>query len=247
MDLIVHTVCFNEEAMLPHFLAYYAPQAKKVRIYDNQSTDRSVEIARSYPNVEVSSFDTGGKLSELTLMDIRNRSWKQEQCDCMVVCDIDEFLYPHDLIDFVQRHPDVDVFHPQGYDMVSDEFPVYDGRLITERVQWGSPAENYSKMACFRPARVVDMNFGPGSHRASPVGRGELKVYRAGPGAQDLKLLHYKNLGLAYRLRRHQALKVRLGGPEFEQFRFGFHYGFDAQKQEAEFSALKSRAVRVLE
>jgi len=38
MDLVVHTVCFNEEAMLPHFLNYDAPQAKKIRIYDNQST-----------------------------------------------------------------------------------------------------------------------------------------------------------------------------------------------------------------
>lgn len=246
MDLIVHAVCFNEEALLPHFLAYYGPQAKKIRIYDNRSTDRSVEIALAHPNVEVFDFDTGGKLSELTLMEIRNHAWKQEKCDCVVVCDIDEFLYPHDIVGFVQRHPDVDVFQPQGYDMVCDEFPVFDGRLITERVQWGAPAENYSKMACFRPARVVDMNFGPGSHRAEPVGRGELKFHRAGTGADDLKLLHYKNLGLPYRLKRHQALKGRLGGPEFERFRFGYHYGFDAQVQEAEFSALKSRAIQVL-
>lgn len=89
MDLVVHTVCFNEEAMLPHFLNYYAPQAKKIRIYDNQSTDRSVEIALSYPNVEVLSFSTEGKFSELSLMHLRNQGWKEEKCDDMVVCDVD--------------------------------------------------------------------------------------------------------------------------------------------------------------
>ena len=89
MDLVVHTVCFNEEAMLPNFLNYDAPQAKKIRIYDNQSTDRSVEIALSYPNVEVLGFSTEDKLSELSLMHLRNQGWKEEKCDDMVVCDVD--------------------------------------------------------------------------------------------------------------------------------------------------------------
>jgi len=213
MDLVVHTVCFNEEAMLPHFLNYYAPQAKKIRIYDNQSTDRSVEIALSYPNVEVLSFSTQGKLSELSLMHLRNQGWKEEKCDYMVVC---------------------------------DEFPAAQGRLLTELVQWGRPHDNYSKMACFRPHKIVDMNYGPGSHLANPVGHTELQIYRASDSSDDLKLLHYKNMGLAYRLRRHQALSSRLAGEEFEKYRFGFHYAFDDQAQQEEFRALKDGASRVI-
>jgi glycosyltransferase involved in cell wall biosynthesis len=246
MDLVVHTVCFNEEAMLPHFLSYYAPQAKKIRIYDNQSTDRSVEIALSYPNVEVLSFSTEGKLSELSLMHLRNQGWKEEKCDYMVVCDVDEFLYPSNLASFLERHPEVDVFQPQGYDMVCDEFPAAQGRLLTELVQWGRPHDNYSKMACFRPHKIVDMNYGPGSHLASPVGHAELQIYRASDRPDDLKLLHYKNMGLAYRLRRHQALSSRLAGEEFEKYRFGFHYAFDDQAQQEEFKALKDGARRVI-
>ncbi|MEY2808940.1 MAG: hypothetical protein RLZ66_451 [Pseudomonadota bacterium] len=246
MDLVVHTVCFNEEAMLPHFLSYYAPQAKKIRIYDNQSTDRSVEIALSYPNVEVLSFGTEGKLSELSLMHLRNQGWKDERCDYMVVCDVDEFLYPSHLASFLQRHPEVDVFQPKGYDMVCDAFPPADGRLLTELVQWGSPHDNYSKMACFRPDKVIDMNYGPGSHLATPVGHAALNIYRASDSPEDLKLLHYKNMGLAYRLRRHQALSARLAGEEFETYRFGFHYAFDAQAQQDEFNALKASARQVI-
>lgn len=246
MDLVVHTVCFNEEAMLPHFLNYYAPQARKIRIYDNQSTDRSVEIALSYPNVEVLSFGTDGKLSELSLMHLRNQGWKDEKCDYMVVCDVDEFLYPSDLAAFLRQHPDVDVFQPQGYDMVCDTFPPADGRLLTDLVQWGCPAENYSKMACFRPDKVVAMNYGPGSHLATPQGHADLKIHRAGAGPDELKLLHYKNLGLDYRLRRHQALRARLAGEEFETYRFGFHYAFEAEAQQAEFLALKAKAEKVV-
>jgi glycosyltransferase involved in cell wall biosynthesis len=246
MDLVVHTVCFNEEAMLPHFLDYYAPQAKKIRIYDNQSTDRSVDIALSYPNVEVVSFGTEGKLSELSLMHLRNEGWKDERCDYMVVCDVDEFLYPADLATFLHQHPQVDVFQPQGYDMVCDEFPAYGAGLLPSLVQWGAPHDNYSKMACFRPNKVSQMNYGPGSHLANPVGDSELRLYRAGLGPDDLKLLHYKNLGLAYRLRRHQALSARLAGEEFQKFGFGFHYAFDEQTQKDEFMALKAKAQPVL-
>jgi hypothetical protein len=35
---------------------------------------------------------------------------------------------------------------------------------------------NYSMMACFRPEKVIDMNNGLGSHRATPVGHTALKA-----------------------------------------------------------------------
>ena len=247
MDLVLHTVCFNEEKMLPYFLNHYSNQVKKIRIYDNQSTDRSVEIASSYSNVEVLSFDTQGKLSELTLMHLRNEAWKEETCDYMIVCDVDEFLYPSDIHNFLLNHPEVDVFQPQGYDMVCDDFPSYDGRSLTDIVRWGCPAENYSKMVCFKPERLININYGPGSHLAAPTGHDDLNIYKAGQGLSDMKLLHFKNLGFEYRLQRHQILQKRLGGQEFEKYGFGFHYAFDSEAQKIEFLNLKKNAVQVFE
>lgn len=53
MKITVYTVCFNEELMLPHFLNHYSRIADRIVLYDNQSTDQSMSLARAYPNTEI--------------------------------------------------------------------------------------------------------------------------------------------------------------------------------------------------
>ncbi|MEM4655327.1 MAG: glycosyltransferase family 2 protein [Thermosphaera sp.] len=237
-SIIVYTVCFNEELILPHFLNYYSRIANKIVIYDNQSTDQSVNIATSYPNVELRSFDTGGKVSELTLTNIRRNCWKEEKSDYVIVCDADEFLYVKDLQEFLAKHHDYDVFRPVGFNMVSNKFPTDYGKLITEQVKSGAYAPAFSKMVLFKPETVREIGYGPGSHKAYPVGFKQLKVYDALQNNADLKLLHYKFLGLDYVTKRYAFLSSRLG-EEYQKYKYDFHFGLKAAAYKKKFLQLK--------
>ncbi len=234
----VYTVCFNEERMLPHFLNHYSRIANRIVIYDNQSTDRSVSIAQERPNVEVRSFDTGGKLSEITLTKIRSTCWKDDDADYVVVCDVDEILFVADFDRFLADHADVDVFKPIGFQMIANEFPTDYDRPITDQVKNGAFAQSFSKMVLFRPSAVKDMNYGPGSHSAMPTGYRQLKIYDAARQGADLKLLHYKFLGVSYVSGRNAFLGHRLG-EEFRTHNYGYHYRFGADVFQKKFNEIK--------
>jgi hypothetical protein len=249
MDIIVHAVCFNEAKLLPFFLGHYSKLSKKIYIYDNYSTDNSREIALSYKNVEVIMFDTGGILSEITLMGIRNNCWKGDASDLSIVCDMDEFLWAPNLITLLEEYKEYDVFKPVGFDMVSTEFPLDYRYDLTDLVRNGRYAPSHSKMIIFNPKNIADMNFGPGSHYATPVrkrGSSNVKIYTASDSSDDLKLLHYKNLGFKYRFNRHSELSTRLRGEEYEKYKFGIHYAYDLEAQEKEFLDLLMNSKKVI-
>jgi len=249
MNITVHTVCFNEALMLPHFLNYYSKIAEKIYIYDNYSTDDSVQIASDHPNTIVTRFDSGGEHSELTLMNLRNNCWKNDQSDYSIVCDMDEFLYHPSLLEFLQTNiSKFSAFKPIGYEMVSEYFPDNYKSLITEQVKRGCESIFYSKMILFKPTECAEINFGPGSHTADPKAKNsidQVKVYSATNSADDLKLLHYKNLGFEYRRNRHNMYAARLG-EDFRNHRFGFHYTLDLATQEQEFNEIKNASTSII-
>jgi glycosyltransferase involved in cell wall biosynthesis len=248
VKISVYTVCFNEELMLPHFLNHYSSVADRIVVYDNQSTDSSVTLAQSRSNVEVRSFDTNGKFSELTLTFIRENCWKNDDADYVIVCDVDEFLFCDntDLRQFLSLRSDYSVFQPLGFEMVADKFPSDYTRSIHDQVQGGVYSRGYSKMVLFDPRRISAMNFSPGSHYARPMGS-EVNIYRADrrsgkSGGYDLKLLHYKNLGFEYRESRHRCLARRLQIDAVRMRVYGFHYALGKQEQLAQFRKLRKRA-----
>jgi glycosyltransferase involved in cell wall biosynthesis len=248
MKITVYTVCFNEELMLPHFLNHYSRIAHKIVVYDNQSTDNSMSLVRDYSNVEVHSFNTGGRFSELTLTSIRENCWRNDNADYVIVCDVDEFLYCDnvDLPEFLSARADYSVFQPLGFEMVADQFPKDYTRSIHDQVQVGVYSRGYSKMVLFDPNRICAMNFSPGSHCARPIGR-LVNIYRADrrlgkATGYDLKLLHYKNLGFEYRESRHRCLAKRLRTDALRARDYGFHYALEKREQLAQFRKLRRRA-----
>jgi hypothetical protein len=100
----LYSICYNEKVLMPHFLEYYSRFCEKIHIYDNQSDDETLKICENYSNVSVYTFDTSGKIRDDIYLNIKNNIWKKSRgiADYVIICDIDEFLYHPDLMNFLK-------------------------------------------------------------------------------------------------------------------------------------------------
>jgi hypothetical protein len=221
MKIHSHILAWNEEKILPFILDYYSNICEKIFIYDNMSTDSSDEIYKKYPKVEVIKWSSNNEINEVNYINIKNNEYKKRSrgsnVDWVIVCDCDEILYHSELINVLQKYKEIGVTVPKvcGHDMVSETFPKYDGKLITEKIKIGS--DRYQPMCkniIFNPN--VDVNFGIGAHSFSTTNG----VFSE---TEELKLLHYKFLGKEYVKKLYIDRAKRLS--EFnKQNKFGEHY-----------------------
>jgi len=206
MIIHAHIIAWNEERILPFTLDYYSQFCEKIYIYDNMSNDGSDEIYKKYDKVVVKKWsNSNNNFNEIEATQLRNNAYKQSRgkADWVIVCDCDEFLYHPNLIDKLKEYKNGGITVPKidGHDMYSDDFPVYDGELLTDKVKIGS--ETYDMMCkniIFNP--TLDSQYGVGSHSF----KAENAVYSDDP---ELMLLHYKFLGKEYVLWRYENLAKR--------------------------------------
>ncbi|MDR3653781.1 MAG: glycosyltransferase family 2 protein [Paludibacter sp.] len=236
----VYAVCWNEEKIIPFFLSHYNEFVDHYYIYDNYSDDKSDELLSKQSNISVIKYDTGGTFNDIVHQQIKNTAWKQSRgkADWVIVIDMDELIYHPNLIGFLNSSVDT-VFNPSGFNMVTDKFP--QSKLkITEQIQTGIPDEKYTKMILFNPHRIVDINYMPGAHEAYP--EGIIRITKI----NELKLLHYKNLGVDYVLNRIEIYRNRLSETN-RKMKYGIEYEKEYQKIIEEFNTSLNLCKRVID
>lgn len=220
MKVHAHILSWNEERILPFTLDYYSKFCERIFVYDNMSTDSSYEIYSKYKKVTVIKWDSGDRINDLRYKEIKSNAYKisrEFNVDWVVVCDCDEILYHPNLIEKLEelKKRNIDMPLIDGHDMVSEDFPNYDGRLITEIVREGSDVyQPMCKNILFNPQKEVSYGFG--AHTSSCIDC--VKTERP-----ELKLLHYKFLGLDYITNRYRTLNKRLSDFNIKSG-FGSHY-----------------------
>ncbi len=226
MKIHVYTLCWNEEVILPYFLKHYETIAEKIIVYDNKSTDNSLNILRAHPKVEIRIYDSNNQIRDDLYLGIKNNCWKEarDKADWVIVVDADEFIYHVDLYGFLEDHllQGITLFKPKGYLMVSEKLPTTKG-MIYEEIKTGIPQEASSKPVIFNPNKIEEINFSAGAHSCNPTG--EVNLYES---SGNLKLLHYKVLSLDYLLTRSRQCKERLSDIN-KQNNWGKHYTVDEQ------------------
>jgi len=221
MKIHAHILAYNEEKILPFTLDYYSLICEKIFIYDNMSTDSSDEIYKKYPKVEVIKWDSNNQFRDDLNMKLKSEEYRKRSrgqgVDWVIVCDCDEFIYHPNLLEKLKELKDrkIDIPEIDGRNMFSEEYPIYDGRLLPEIVKTGS--EMYLDMCkniIFNPEKDIDV--GVGGHRV--FCKDCVRTTE-----RELTLLHYTYLGRKEVREKYINRAKRLS--EFNKVnRFGEHY-----------------------
>ena len=238
MRILVQTICWNEEHMLPYFLRHYEHIAEKIIVYDNYSTDFSPVIADSHPKTELRFFDTDDTAHEGREVAVKEKAIENgRDYDWVITCDMDEFIWHPRLFSVLHKYKLAGITVPTSsyYHMVADEFPSTPFQIYNE-VTRGFRGIN--KNVIFDPAGVDRINYSPGCHYCSPTGSNTTFGPIAGTwvgdkyfgGSRDgLKLFHMRLLGLQWMTERFQDIAERKS--EYDKERnFGKQYFLTEKK-----------------
>ena len=238
MSIDLYAACWNEERIIPFFLRHYEPLVDRIIVYDDRSTDRSAELLRASPKVEVRSFQREAESYLDAHLALFENCWRESRGRADWVCfvDLDEFLFQPDWHSYLeaQKKAGVTVIQALGYDMVSASFPPNDAALATSLTR-GRRDVHLDKTGLFAPDAIETINHSVGRHRCAPEGRVVL------PARYSMQLRHYKTLGLEYLLARTHALATRLTNDDLRRG-WSAHYLRDDDSIRAQFQEHLSQA-----
>ncbi len=224
--------------MIRHTLNYYTSFCRQVTIFDNYSTDRTLQYAREYAGVKINLFNTGNKFNDREHLKIKNSCWKDSDADYIIVCDCDEFLYGENIMQMfdILKAQKVTLPTVHGFNMYCELFPADYTRPIMSQVKEGVRATHFDKQIVFSP-HLKEINFSPGAHTCDPIG----KLIRN--NALPFKLLHYKYLSYDGVRNKHEHYNTRMSEYNREN-KFGAEYGNGTL--ENNFEMIKAAAAPVI-
>lgn len=224
MTVEVYTFCWNEMAVLPWAVDYWRRYAQKVTVFDNGSTDGSVEFMKKHRDlIDVVPYSTPGMDNDI-VRNMKNDCWRQAKgrADLVVVCDLDEMLIP--MRDSLWRMclSGATICRPVWYDLVSYEVPCHQEGIDKMYLHEQRPLAIYHpegpKAVLFNPNKIENINYTPGAHQCKP--EGEVKWY----GGGDMYLLHVNhNFSLEYKVKRYEQLHQRRSRNDLNKS-YGIHY-----------------------
>jgi hypothetical protein len=171
MDINVFLLCFNESVLLPHTIKHYKKYLPscKITIYDNESTDNSIEIAKEL-GCSVVSWSSHNILNEDLQINLRNTVWKKCISGWIIMADMDEYVCvtEEDLLE--ETNLGTTVLKIKGYDMIGESTTIDLSDIDLQEIKKYVNSSLESKNLCFKRDAIRNMNYGPGSHTCNPTG-----------------------------------------------------------------------------
>ena len=229
------TLTYNESKMIPFIMPYYERLGfDKLVVYDNESTDNTIELLKQYPFVEIRTFKTKGKnnrvQSELKTNFVKKY---QKQTDVwLYISDFDEVIYYNG--DFKKYLQEKD---SQGYtylnqimiELITDKFP---NNLAHENCEIGHIWKDISggaKMTLFKPNKIKNIKYGIGAHTVEVSSQSLFKSLNH----QEIKSFHIKYIDYNYCYERTKLAKERRSQEDIKR-KFGTQYNIENFKNEWE-------------
>jgi glycosyltransferase involved in cell wall biosynthesis len=234
----VHVITYNEELMIEFFINHYRKNFPncKILIYDNESTDNTIEIAKKY-GCEIITYSTNNTLSDQKYLEIKNNCWKTSETDWNIICDCDELIEvtSEDLIN--EENLGTNCFKFEGFSMMNNT-----DEINISKMKYGFKDVGYGKNYLFNKKYINDINYAPGAHTSNPTltNPNKLKysdkIYRA---------LHYKYLSPQYTIDRNSLFDKRLS-EENKRKGWGIQYYFSDEKTIKYYEDMKINLIKII-
>ena len=171
MDINIFALCFNEALIIPHMVAHYRKYLPscKITIYDNESTDNSVEIAKAL-GCTVISWSSNNKFDDNKNLEIKNNCWKQVKNGWIIVTDMDEFLCVNENELLEETKLGTTILNVSGLQMIGESSTEDLSDIDLQNITKYIPNEYESKKLCFYRDNITEMNYSPGAHSCNPKG-----------------------------------------------------------------------------
>lgn len=228
--LTIYTITYNEELMIKFFINHYREKFPncKIVIYDNYSTDNTVNIAKKY-NCDIKYFDSNNQISETKYLEIKNNCWKESTTDWVIVCDCDELVNISQDKLKIEELKGSTIINFEGYDMInlSKDTDLY-------KIKNGVRNKMYDKRILFNKKNINEINYEAGCHTCNPIGD---VLY----SKEVYKLFHYKYLSEDYLISRYKLFSSRLS-EENKKNKWGTHYIKQENEIRNNFKDLKNKS-----
>lgn len=199
MKIDLYTFIYNDADILPFFLKYYS-FVDRMTFIDSGSNDDSIRILKDYATEdkpEVRVTQTGLTWWDHEKLHIyRNEIWRNSTYDYIFFPDADEFFYHPDIKKYIEKSKN-DIYEMCGFDMISDKFPAPGSDILS--IKTGMYFQIYNKSTIFKP--TCDIQFLNAHIRYSSSTSVDFG---------NIKLLHYRYLGLDHVKKRRDREKSRL-------------------------------------
>jgi len=171
MVVTVFLLCFNESVLLPHTIKHYKTQFPSCRIiiYDNESTDDSVEKA-TLLGCEIVSWNSDNIIDDYKYSEIKNNCWKDLEEGWMIVADMDEYLCITEKELLKEESKGTTILTIQGYEMIGESETLDLSDIDLFEISKRFPNTMESKNLCFHSEHILEMNYNNGAHKCKPVG-----------------------------------------------------------------------------
>jgi glycosyltransferase involved in cell wall biosynthesis len=197
MNINIFILCFNESILLPDTIKHYRkylPNAKIV-IFDNESTDNSVEIAKNL-SCEVKSFASKNEQNDYIFRDIKNNWWKEIKDGWIIMCDMDEWLCVTEKELEEEYKNGVGILNTKGYEIIGDSKNIDLTDIDLHTINKGTYNLMESKKLCFHTERISEINYEMGAHFCKPIAKSQTETIKYSEKIYINKHMNY--LGLPY-------------------------------------------------
>ena len=236
IGLTIYLLCYNEEVLLPQALIHYKsrfPNAKYI-IIDNQSTDKSVEIALA-AGCEIHTWDTKNIANIIENTILKDNIWKTAETDWVLIADMDEWLEINETQLEKENAAGVTILRTSGVQIVADSKSLTLDDIDMHSLRDGYRDKLFSKTVCFKRTEITEINYERGAHTSRPKGKVVFNKI-----AYNLKHMNY--LGLPW---YEAKMKARYLRTDFNRnkLRCSGHYSNNNKVITDRFAKVKAAAI----
>lgn len=196
MKIDVYSNMYNEEFILPYWLRHYETFVDRIFIWDDHSTDKTLEILNGHPKVTLLPREKEGHHDHFYVTELypQYERYSRGVADWVIIADADEFVYHPHLREVLAtaKEQGILVLQCSGYSMVAENLPRASGQIYDE-IKMGLLDRAESKWTIHSPD--IKIRHRKGRH-GMPIVEGDFR--RSKGRHSGIKLFHYRYLTKEY-------------------------------------------------